>query len=165
MLPPKCFCRRRIICAVKAISGRRYKTCLPCKKYSSISLMYSCVLPLLVTPCNKQTFFSIKLFLTSAKAVVCASLNSKSILIFFGKLLTLSMLRFSTNKMFLSVKPFNCATVAPDFFSKAVCVTSPSVLFTCKKASSNSICFGAPFQSFNKGASASSLENCGLSIT
>ena len=32
ILPPKCFCSLRMICVVKAISGNRYKTCLPfCK--------------------------------------------------------------------------------------------------------------------------------------
>ena len=121
MLPPKCFCKRRIICAVSAISGSKYKTCFPSLKYFSINFTYTCVLPLPVTPCNKQTGFSSKAIATSLAVCCCASLNSKSMITSFGKDFILSTLLLSTNKIFLSTRPFSCATVAPDFFSNAVC--------------------------------------------
>ena len=50
---------------------------------------------------------------------------------------------FLTNRIFLSVKPFNCAAVAPDFFKSSGWETSPSVFKRCRKLNNNSICFGA----------------------
>ena len=132
ILPPKCFCRRRIIWVVSAISGSKYKTCLPSLKYFSINFTYTCVLPLLVTPCKRHTFLVSNALATLSDASCCAALNSKSISTFLGMDFMRSTARFSTINMFFSTNPFICASEAPAFFSNSFCTTSPSVFCRCR---------------------------------